>query len=177
MGHQVRLTREPGGSPLAEKLRALLLDPRQKIEPRTELMLYEAARVEHVEKVIRPALKKKWTVICDRFTDATMAYQGYGRNLNHGMIDVMNRIATENLVPDLTLWLDLPPKQALKKAQARGRGDRLEQEGVAFQKRVRTGYAAAARAHPKRVVRIEVQVDKSSTQALLRRAVQRKFFK
>lgn len=172
---KVILTREPGGSPLAEKIRALLLDPRHQIEPRTELLLYEAARVEHVEKVIRPALRKGYVVLCDRFTDATYAYQGFGRGLNRNTIAILNRIATENLNPHLTLWLDLPPSVALKKTHARKKGsDRLEREGFSLQTRVRAGYAALARLNPSRMKRVLVCEEKRETQARLREIVSRR---
>lgn len=173
--YRVLLTREPGGSPLSEKIRKLLLDPDEAITPRTELFLYEAARVEHIEKVVRPALEKGFVVLCDRFTDATMAYQGYARGLNKKMISTLNQIATQNLSPRLTIWLDRPPRIALQKAQGRGRqgGDRIEREGLNFQKKVRRGYAAAHKSSPNRVKRIPVQENPSHTHILIQKAIRR----
>jgi dTMP kinase len=175
-GRRVVLTREPGGSPLSEKIRTLLLDPRQSITPKAELFLYEAARVEHVEKIVRPALKRGTIVLCDRYTDATSAYQGFARRLDMAMIKTLNTIATSSLSPDLTLWLDRAPKIALNRASARNGkgGDRLEREGVAFQHRVRAGYRALQKSHPSRIKRIPVQENPDATQKLIRLLVARK---
>ncbi|MCG3205479.1 MAG: Thymidylate kinase [Elusimicrobia bacterium] len=169
-GHSVVLTREPGGGPLAEKIRELLLNPRLSIEPLTELFLYEAARVEHVKKVIQPALKKGKVVLCDRFTDATLAYQGHARGL---MIHALrlNEIAAGNVAPNLTFLLDLAPHKGLHRAKARNknnRGDRLENEGLAFQKKVRQGYRLLAKQHPGRIKIIPVQASLHQTQEIIR---------
>ncbi len=135
-GIQVTLTREPGGGPLAERVRTLLLDPKNKMQPLTELLLYQAARVEHLHRVIRPALDLGGTVLCDRFADATLAYQGHGRRLWDESV-ALNKLVCGPLKPDITLLFDLLPKTALKKAAARksSGGDRMEQEGLEFQEK------------------------------------------
>ncbi len=178
-GHRKRvvLTREPGGGRVAERIRALLLNRQSTMEDLTELFLYQAARVEHTAKVIRPALRQGKIVICDRFTDATIAYQGNARGLPRPPIHYLNRLATGNLKPDLTLWLDLPPRQALRNAQGRHpsrNGDRMESEGVKFQDKVRRGYLGLARAEPRRIKRIRVQPSIDSTQQMIRRLVGRR---
>jgi dTMP kinase len=173
LGRSVILTREPGGGPISEKIRDILLSPRTEIENLTELFLYEAARIEHVEKVIRPALKKKKVVICDRYTDATVAYQGFARKLNLKTIMDLNKVATQGLTPDLTIWLDHPPKVALKKAQAKKKkgGDRLENQGTRFQELVRRGYQHLARTESDRVVRIPIQEKIETTQERIRQVI------
>jgi len=164
-GRSVTLTREPGGSPLAEQVRALLLDPKNQMQSLTELLLYQAARVEHIHRVIRPALEQGHVVLCDRFTDATLAYQGRARQLWDESV-VLNKLVCGPLKPDLTLLFDMPPKNALKKAQARNSGeDRLEQEGLAFQEEVRKGYLAVANQEPERVRVIAVKPSIEETYA------------
>lgn len=168
----VILTREPGGGPIAEKIRAMLLHPKTKIEDLTELFLYQAARIEHVQKIIQPALRAGKVVICDRFTDATIAYQGYARKLPLSIIDRLNTIATGGLKPHLTLLLELPPEQGLRKARRKKPlkkgGDRLENEGVSFQRKVNRGYQALAKRDSKRIKRVSVEDTISSTQEKIR---------
>jgi dTMP kinase len=164
LGFSNTLTREPGGGPLSEQVRALLLDPKNAMQPLTELLLYQAARVEHINNVIRPALQQGVSVLCDRFTDATLAYQGHARGLLKEAL-TLNRLVCGPLRPDLTLLFDFPPKRALQKARARktGGGDRLEQEGLGFQEKVRKGYLAVARREPQRVrvVRVRPTIDET----------------
>jgi len=146
-------TREPGGTVISEKIRALLLDPGNiKMEPTTELLLYAASRAQHVEELIRPFLAKGGVVICDRFSDATVAYQGYGRQLDMKLIKALNGIATGGLDPDITFLLDIPTEDGLRKAihtlkqyTLPGQGDRMEQAGLEFHKRVRSGYIKLAK--------------------------------
>lgn len=174
-GHKVHLTREPGGGPLAEKIRELLLDPKIKMEPFTELFLYQASRVEHVNKVIKPWIMKGDVVLCDRFTDATVAYQGYGRRLPLFDINFLNKLATGTIQPKLTFWLDLPPKKGVQNVQKRkGPSDRIEAEGVSFQEKVRKGYLALSRKESKRVIRVVVQKEIDQTQQILRKWVEKK---
>jgi len=176
-GYSVTLTREPGGGSLAEKIRRLLLNPKTTISNLTELILYQAARIEHVETLIRPALKKGHIVLCDRFTDATVAYQGFARKLPLSPIHYLNKLATQGLKPDLTLLLDLPVHKGLRKAQQRhknGHGDRLENEGLAFQNQVRKGYLFLHRSNPKRIKKIEVQKTIDETQSKIRQIVKKK---
>ncbi len=139
-------TREPGGHPTAEKIRSILLQ--ESMNPVTELLLYQAARSEHLTKVILPALKKKKWVLCDRFTDSTLAYQGYARGLDLKLIKKMNLIATQGLVPNLTLLLDLPVETGLSRASD---PNRFEKAGLAFHKKVRQGFLKIAKAEPKRI--------------------------
>jgi len=145
-------TREPGGTELAEGLRQVLLNPKNKVLPLTELMLYEASRSQHTEELIRPSLEKGKIVICERYTDATLAYQGYGRGLDKKIIKTLNNIATAGLIPNLTIILDISVREGLKKARAlKNRGDRLERENSKFHERVRQGYLKIARENPRRI--------------------------
>jgi len=141
--HKVVHTREPGGTRLAESIRRLLLDARRRIAPVAELLLYEAARAQHVREKIRPALERGAVVVSERFTMATLAYQGCGRGLPLAMLRGLNRIATGGLEPDLTLVLDLP--EAARAGRGRKRLDRLEKEPAEFGRRVRDGYRRLAR--------------------------------
>jgi dTMP kinase len=150
-GMTVRTTREPGGCPIADAIREILLHPANDVlVPRAELLLYAAARAQHVEEVILPALEKGETVLCDRFSDATLAYQGNGRGLDFSLIAQLNGLAAGNLVPQLTLLLDMPAEEGLMRARRRNaateenREDRFEQESLAFHRRVREGYLAIA---------------------------------
>jgi dTMP kinase len=150
-GVDVLLTREPGGTPVAERIRELLLAPSD--EPMcadTELLLVFAARAQHLAEVIRPALARGQVVLCDRFTDATYAYQGGGRGLSRDRIAVLESFVQGDLRPDLTLVFDLPVEVGLGRAAARGRLDRFEQEGRTFFDAVRSTYLARAEAEPGR---------------------------
>ncbi len=152
-GHVVCATREPGGTPLAEEIRGLALARREGgMPPSTELLLMFAARAAHVAGRIEPALARGEWVLCDRFTDATRAYQGAGRGIDGASIEQLAQIAHPGLAPDLTLLLDLPPEEGLLRARQRnGGGDRFEDEQVAFFTRVRAGYLALAVREPGRV--------------------------
>jgi dTMP kinase len=151
-GRRVCATREPGGTPLAEEIRALALARREGgMPPATELLLMFAARAAHVAQRIEPALAGGDWVLCDRFTDASHAYQGAGRGLPSAHIDQLAHIAHPGLAPDRTLLLDLPPEQGLARVQQRGgEGDRFEDERLAFFTRVRERYLERARAEPAR---------------------------
>lgn len=150
-GIEVQLTREPGGTPLAERVRDLLLAPSdEKMAADTELLLVFAARAQHVAEVIRPALARGAVVLCDRFTDATYAYQGGGRGLSMERIAQLERFVQGDLRPDLILVFDLPVEIGLSRAAARGRLDRFEQEGRDFFEAVRSTYLGRARAEPAR---------------------------
>ncbi len=147
-GKDVVLTREPGGTPLGEAIRALLLDPQYKgMNPDCELQLMFAARAEHLDKVIRPAIEAGRWVLCDRFTDATYAYQGGGRGLDTGKIAVLEQLVQGTFRPDLTLLLDVPVEVGLERAGNRSAPDRFEQEKVGFFERVRQSYLDMAREH------------------------------
>ena len=150
-GIEVLLTREPGGTPLAERIREVLLTPGDEVmDADTELLLVFAARAQHLAGVIRPALARGAVVLCDRFTDSTYAYQGGGRGLSVERIATLERFVQGDLRPDLTLVFDLPVEVGLARASARGRLDRFEQEGRAFFDAVRSAYLARAEADPVR---------------------------
>lgn len=150
-GIDVLLTREPGGTPLAERIRELLLAPSdESMHADTELLLVFAARAQHLAEVIRPALARGAVVLCDRFTDATYAYQGGGRGLSHERIAALENFVQGQLRPDLTLVFDLPVEVGLARATARGRLDRFEQEGRTFFDAVRSTYLHRAKAEPGR---------------------------
>jgi len=166
-------TREPGGGPVSERIRQLLLDPSLEMENLTELLLYQAARVEHVHKVILPALAENKVVICDRFTDATLAYQGHARGLKTAA-PLLNKLAAGRLTPRLTVLLNLPPRQGLERARnAKANGDRLENEGLAFQKAVQKGYLLLAKKEPRRIKVVDVQATVDGTQAIVRELIKR----
>lgn len=145
-------TREPGGTPLGEELRELLLDHRSSgMSSDTELLLMFAARAEHLQQKIVPALEQGRWVLCDRFTDATYAYQGGGRGIPPARIRILEEWVQKGMKPDLTLLLDLPPELGLERAGKRSAPDRFEQEAPAFFHRVRQAYLDLARAEPGRI--------------------------
>ncbi|WP_285764891.1 dTMP kinase [Biformimicrobium ophioploci] len=138
-------TREPGGTPLAEELRQLLLANRaEPFDPTAELLTVFAARAQHLAQVIRPALESGKTVVCDRFTDATYAYQGAGRGLDKSLVRLLEQQVQGQLQPDLTVLLDIDPRTGLERAAARSKADRFENEKIAFFERVRAGYRERA---------------------------------
>ncbi|QXH48435.1 dTMP kinase [Pseudomonas xanthosomatis] len=150
-GVDVVMTREPGGTPLAERIRELLLAPSDEtMAADTELLLMFAARAQHLAEVIRPSLARGAVVLCDRFTDATYAYQGGGRGLSGERIATLESFVQGALRPDLTLVFDLPVEVGLARAAARGRLDRFEQEGQGFFEAVRQAYLQRAAQHPQR---------------------------
>jgi dTMP kinase len=155
-GHEVLVTREPGGTPLAERIRELVLLPgREAVPPLAELLLMFAARAEHVASRIRPALERGVWVVCDRFTDATLAYQGGGRGVPVTLIRTLADAIHGDLWPDLTLLLDVAPDVGLARASRRGGADRFEQEDLVFFERVRAAYLALATAEPARLAVID----------------------
>lgn len=159
-GKSVVQTREPGGTPLGEKIRALLLDPATiGIATDAELLLMFSARAQHIHEVIQPALADGAIVLCDRFTDATYAYQGGGRGVDARRIATLEQWAQADLRPHLTLLLDLPVEQGLARAAKRGTPDRFEREQVAFFERVRAAYLRQARAEPRRIKVIDAAAD------------------
>ena len=150
-GATVLETREPGGTELGEKIRALLLDPGQnRMSALSELLLIFAARAQHLEEVITPALESGFFVICDRFTDATFAYQGSGRGLDVTLIQTLADLVHPSIQPDLTVILDMSPQKGLARARRRGELDRIERERLGFFERVRAGYIARACSDPER---------------------------
>jgi dTMP kinase len=163
------VTREPGGTALGEQIRDILLSHKNsEITASAELLLYQASRAQIVHEVILPALKRGEIVLCDRFTDATLAYQGYGRGLDVGVIRRLNDLATGGLCPDVTVLLDCPATLGIQRIRQRclaltGKGlDRLEQEGLAFHERIRKGYRALAREEKGRIVLVDARLDPES---------------
>jgi dTMP kinase len=160
LGRETLLTREPGGAPLSERLRSLLLEGELAVDPVAELLLYEAARRQHVAEVIVPALERGAVVLCDRFADATVAYQGHGRGLDIPIIERLNELACGDCRPSITFLLAFDDsREGLERARKRHGtgGDRFEREELAFHERVRTGYLALASAEPGRFAVIDAR--------------------
>lgn len=156
-GFEVVHTREPGGDTVAEEIRRLLLSPELKVAPVAELLLYCASRAQHVAMLIAPALRRGKIVLCERFMDATVAYQGYGRGLDKTLIQEMNAVSSQGVVPDLTFLLDISSSLGLERVEeAKGKKDRFEKESIKFHQRVRKGYLALAKAEPRRIKKILV---------------------
>lgn len=169
-GHEILVTREPGGSGLGRMLRSILLDARSgDLSPAAELHLFMADRAQHVAEVIRPALDNGNVVLCDRYTDSTIAYQGYGRGMNLEDLAQLNRLAADGLNPDLTILLDLPVSVGLTRAGNRNREQgtiisegRFDAESHNFHERVRQGYLAMAARDPERIIVIDADRDLES---------------
>lgn len=155
-GYRVKLTREPGGTSLGNSVRRILLNSRGlNILPLSELFLYLVSRYQHVEEVIKKELAKKCIVISDRFSDSSVAYQGYGRGLGVAFVAKLDRIATGGLKPDLTFILDCPSEVGIKRILSKRIPDRIEKEKIAFHERVRKGYLEIAKKNNKRIVIID----------------------
>ena len=153
--------REPGGSNISENIRNILLNPANEVAPLAELLLYEANRAQNVRDFVIPNLAKNYIVICDRFIDSTLAYQGYARGLDLKMIKTLNSIASYDITPDLTIYLDFPIRKALSKARglkkdSYANGDRIEREDLCFHKKVRSGFLIMAKNEPGRIKVIKV---------------------
>lgn len=171
-GHRVTKTREPGGTRLAEKIRVILLNSEHvELSSRAELLLIFAARAQHLEELIRPALARGETVLCDRFTDATWAYQGGGRKMAAELIAGLEQMVHGDLQPDLTLLLDLPVETGLKRALQRGEADRFEQESLHFFERVRQAYRERALTEAARFVVIDASKDMESVWSQVERVL------
>ena len=155
-GQQVVLTREPGGTPMAEQIRSLLLsvNHEESMSNDTELLLMYAARAQHLQQVIVPALTKQKTVLCDRFTDASFAYQCAGRGLSQSKLQLLNENFVSHM-PNITFWLDAPIETGMSRARERGALDRFEQEKVTFFEKVRAGYQQLWEQYPERVKRLD----------------------
>ena len=171
------LTREPGGTKVGEQIRRLLLNPKiTRLSSLAELTLMYAAREQHLEEVVRPALARGHVVISDRYNDASFAYQGYGRMLGAQTVRSIDRIICGRTQPDLTLLLDLDPRAALSRARKRNtrnkvKNTRFENDGLKFQKRVRTGYLALAHRQPRRIKLIEADRPVAEIEAEIRKIV------
>jgi len=165
-GREVVLTREPGGSPVAEAIRSVILG--HAMDPWAELFLYEAARAEHLATTLLPALKRGAIILCDRFTDSTLAYQSHARGLSWSTVSTLNDIATQGLQPFLTFHLDLDPALGLARAREQ---TRFEAEGVRFQTRVRQGFLKSKRLDPNRWIRLNAE--KLDAETLSRKAFEK----
>lgn len=171
-GYDVIVTREPGGTPIAEAIRGVLLNPDHEAMGSTaELLLYAAARAQHVYEKIAPALAAGQVVLCDRFADSTTAYQGGGRGLPGDLLKTLNDIATGGVWPDCTLLIDVPVAVGLERARHRGRKDRIEQESIDFHERVREGFLALAAAEPARITTIPGEAPVEEVHQAICRAV------
>jgi len=171
-GHRVIKTREPGGTRLAEQIRVILLNSEHvELSSRAELLLIFAARAQHLEELIRPALARGETVLCDRFTDATWAYQGGGRKMAAELIAGLEHMVHGDLQPDLTLLLDLPVETGLKRALQCGEADRFEQESLHFFERVRQAYRERALTEAARFVVIDASTDMESVWSQIERVL------
>ena len=177
-GRTITLTREPGGTAIGDQVRKILLDPANKaLDPKAELLLYAAGRAQHLEELIRPELEEGKVVLCDRFSDATLAYQGYGRGLDLEMIRTLDRIVTGGMRPDLTILLDIDAAVGL--ARARGRNSsrglnaeaRFENEDIAFHARVRQGYLSLAKQEPGRYRVVDASLTPDEIQNSIRKIV------
>jgi dTMP kinase len=177
-GIPCKVTREPGGCPIGEKVRKILLDPdHREMVPLSELLLYEASRAQHVKEVIEPLLERGVTVLCDRFSDATIAYQGFGRKLDLGLIQRFNRLSTQRIKPDITFLLDCPSDMGLKRAIQRNqtlkkeKEERFEREKIQFHHRVRRGYLSIAKQEPHRVKVIDTRQGEEKTFEKIRQII------
>lgn len=169
-GYTVLRTREPGGTRIGERIRAVLHDPAYaEMAAEAEILLYSAARAQLVAEVIRPALEAGQLVLCDRFFDSTYAYQGYGRGLALDVLRGITRFATGGLTPDLTLYLDIDPAMGLqRRMQGNGEINRLDRETLVFHQKVRQGYLELARQEPSRWIHLDASGDISVVQSMLR---------
>ena len=157
-GKRVVRTREPGGTAIADKIRALLLDPAHgEMTPRAEALLYMASRAQHTAELIRPAMERGSVVLSDRYSDSTLVYQGVARGLPVAELLELNRFATESLIPDLTLLLDGDAERLCKRVFRRGQQDRLENESLEFHRQVRQGFLALAAKEPERIKVIDAE--------------------
>jgi len=169
----VVLTQEPGGTALGRSIRGLLLDPaNREMTPETEALLYFADRAQHVAEVVRPALALGKLVISDRYVDTALAYQGYGRGLDLGLLHSVALLATGGLRPDLTLFFELPLEIGLARVSQRGKRDRLESEVREFHERVHRGYQKLLAAEPDRWIRIDASGSQDEVEARTRAAVE-----
>ena len=171
-GWDVLTTREPGGTPIGDQIRQILMRlDNQELHPRTEILLFLASRAQLVEQVIKPALREGKLVLCDRFGDSTLAYQGYGHGLNLDTLRIMLDFATDKLKPDLTLLLDVDVETGLQRKRKEDEWNRLDAYALAFHQRVREGYHELCRQEPERWRVINAMQPKEAVQLALRQAV------
>ncbi len=169
-------TREPGGTPVAERIRDIFLETQKNtldsLTPETETALVLAARSQHVASLIRPALEKGAVVLCDRFADSTLAYQGYGRGLNISTLKRFNRFATQGLTPDMTFLFDLPVRRGLARRRQDPNQNRIDKEALAFHSRVRQGFLELARQHPRRMTLVNAHRSEEAISKDIRKMVE-----
>jgi dTMP kinase len=178
-GYTVVTTREPGGTRIGDTIRRILLDSNNcDIDIKTELLLYQAARAQHIKDVIRPSLAQGSIVLCDRFTDATLAYQGYAQDIHQDFIETLNQFATDNLIPDLTVLIDCPVEIGLRRARdrmatqhAKDREDRFEEKSLDFHQAVRLGYLQIAENNSSRFFIVDGREDPDSAHRSIQSAV------
>ncbi|MFP6626200.1 MAG: dTMP kinase [Deltaproteobacteria bacterium] len=175
-GHTVVTTREPGGTRETREIRRMLSDPDNPLERTAELLLFLADRAQHVASVLRPALKRGDVVLCDRYSDSTMAYQGYGRCHNLDRVRELNQWASLDLVPDLTIWIDCDVETGLRRAikKTGGPSDRFEAEPLEFHEHVRAGFVELHRSNPDRIVRIDGSLELEDITAMVIAEVERR---
>ncbi|RQD67659.1 MAG: dTMP kinase [Tindallia sp. MSAO_Bac2] len=155
-GYTVCQTREPGGTPISEKIRSLILDPEhQEMHPWTEALLYAAARAQHVAEVIQPALQREEVVLCDRFLDSSLAYQGVGRDLGMEEVYKINEPGLMDRLPDITFWFNLTPEESFRRKSGRDPKDRLEQQNRQFYEKIYQSYRQLAEENPQRIITID----------------------
>jgi dTMP kinase len=180
LGPETLLLREPGGTPAGERIRELLKDPATELDPRAELLLFCAARAELCARVVRPALDQGHDVVCDRFVDSTVAYQGAARGLGTDMVESLNEIAIAGCLPDVTVLLRIDPQRAEARGQQRlaaggaDGSDRFEGEGLEFQRLVATAYDDLAARHPERIVVVDAEGSLTEVHARVMETVRRR---
>lgn len=174
---QIITTREPGGTELGSKVRQLLLEQptAEMMQSRTELLLYAADRAQHVDGYLTPHLSQGALILCDRYTDSTIAYQGYGRGIDLGLITQLNDIATSGLQSDLTLWLDLDAETGLTRTRQRGSIDRIEQADLPFHQRVQQGFTELVQRHPQRIARIDATLTQAEVAQQIQAVLSQRF--
>ena len=171
-GFELLTTREPGGTSIGDQIRQVLFDLKNKtMNPRTEILLFQASRAQLVEEIIRPALKSGTIVICDRYADSTLAYQGYGHGVDLDMLREIVSFATGGLKPDLTIFLDIPVEEGLKRRNKGGDWNRLDDYDLAFHRRVRAGYTELIAAEPKRWMVVNAAQPPKAVSAELQKVV------
>ncbi len=171
-GYSVVRTREPGGTPFGEAMRELLLKKDMDVDPLCELMIIMAMRAQHVDEVILPALRDGRIVLCDRFSDATYAYQGSGRKIDTATIDTLNTMVTKGIRPNLTVLLDIPVEKGLRRRAASSDMDRIEGENLSFHQRVRAAYEKLAKEDPKRFFVVDANLKIEALHNLIRAKVE-----
>jgi dTMP kinase len=178
LGHDVLVTREPGGTSIGDQIRIVLHDVKNvEMACETEFLLYSASRAQLVRQVVKPHLMRGGVVLCDRYADSSLAYQGYGRELDLDAVRLITQFATEGLVPDLTVYLDLPVEMGIERKQVAhaaqaGEWNRLDQQSMDFHRRVRQGYLHMAQADPGRWLVIDAAQSIEDTQAVIRKRLE-----